>query len=327
MPDLTIDSDVDTFLQSTDQAGMRTAIGLGSVNNTSDSGKPVSTAQQTALDLKANLASPTFTGVPAVPTATGGTNTTQIASTAFVTAAITAAVTGLLDDKGPIDCAANPNYPVGLKGDCYRVTVAGRIGGGAGIVVEIGDLIICSADNAGGTQASVGTSWYIVQTNLIGAALTSGTLAQFAATTSSQLAGVLSDETGSGLAVFNTTPILAGATMTATLKHTEVTLTPTGTTQTVDLNAGNHQKLTLASTTGNSTVTLTVPSGASSGGTLIVIQHGTTPRAITWAVSSGTIRWCGTQPTWASDAASANRIVSWRWDGSVMYLASTEVAA
>jgi len=37
-------------------------VGLGNVTNTSDANKPVSTAQQTALDLKANLASPTFTG-------------------------------------------------------------------------------------------------------------------------------------------------------------------------------------------------------------------------------------------------------------------------
>jgi hypothetical protein len=36
------------------------------------------------------LASPTFTGVPAAPTATAGTNTTQLASTAFVTAALAA---------------------------------------------------------------------------------------------------------------------------------------------------------------------------------------------------------------------------------------------
>ena len=47
---------------------------------------PVSTATQTALNLKANLASPTFTGVPLVPTATAGTNTLQAASTAFVLA-------------------------------------------------------------------------------------------------------------------------------------------------------------------------------------------------------------------------------------------------
>lgn len=37
-------------------------VGLANVDNTSDANKPVSTAQQTALNLKANLASPTFTG-------------------------------------------------------------------------------------------------------------------------------------------------------------------------------------------------------------------------------------------------------------------------
>ena len=37
-------------------------VGLGNVDNTSDANKPVSTATQTALDLKAPIASPTFTG-------------------------------------------------------------------------------------------------------------------------------------------------------------------------------------------------------------------------------------------------------------------------
>lgn len=37
-------------------------LSLGNVTNTSDANKPVSTAQQTALDFKANIASPTFTG-------------------------------------------------------------------------------------------------------------------------------------------------------------------------------------------------------------------------------------------------------------------------
>lgn len=41
---------------------------------------------------KAALASPTFTGTPAAPTAAGGTNTTQIATTAFVAAAIAALI-------------------------------------------------------------------------------------------------------------------------------------------------------------------------------------------------------------------------------------------
>ena len=41
-----------------------------------------------AMAAKADLASPTLTGTPSAPTATSGTNTTQIATTAFVTAAV-----------------------------------------------------------------------------------------------------------------------------------------------------------------------------------------------------------------------------------------------
>jgi hypothetical protein len=63
-------------------------VGLGSCDNTSDLAKPLSTATIAALALKANIASPTFTGTPAAPTAAPGTNTTQIATTAFVQAAI-----------------------------------------------------------------------------------------------------------------------------------------------------------------------------------------------------------------------------------------------
>jgi hypothetical protein len=43
---------------------------------------------------RAPLASPTFTGVPSAPTAAPSTNTTQIATTAFVTAAVTTSVGG-----------------------------------------------------------------------------------------------------------------------------------------------------------------------------------------------------------------------------------------
>lgn len=61
-------------------------VGLGSVDNTADTAKPVSTAQQTALNQKADLASPALTGTPTAPTAANGTNTTQVATTAFVLA-------------------------------------------------------------------------------------------------------------------------------------------------------------------------------------------------------------------------------------------------
>jgi hypothetical protein len=45
-------------------------------------------ALQTAVNTKADLASPALTGVPTAPTASAGTNTTQLSTTAFVIAAI-----------------------------------------------------------------------------------------------------------------------------------------------------------------------------------------------------------------------------------------------
>lgn len=57
---------------------------LGNVDNTSDADKPISTATAAALAEKAPLASPTFTGTPKATTASADTNTTQIATTAFV---------------------------------------------------------------------------------------------------------------------------------------------------------------------------------------------------------------------------------------------------
>ena len=77
-----------TLVDDADAAAARTTLGLGNVDNTTDAGKPVSTAAQTALDLKADLAGPALTGAPTVPTASAGTNTTQIASTAFVSTAL-----------------------------------------------------------------------------------------------------------------------------------------------------------------------------------------------------------------------------------------------
>ena len=47
----------------------------------------------TAVNLKANLASPALSGTPTAPTAAPGTNTTQLATTAFVTDAVGAVST------------------------------------------------------------------------------------------------------------------------------------------------------------------------------------------------------------------------------------------
>lgn len=61
-------------------------VALTDNNNISPSVTAVKSYIDTGLGLKSNIASPTFTGVPTAPTALSGTNTTQLATTAFVQA-------------------------------------------------------------------------------------------------------------------------------------------------------------------------------------------------------------------------------------------------
>jgi hypothetical protein len=62
----------------------------------------------------APLASPAFTGTPTVPTASAGTNTTQAASTAFVTAAVAASVTGVTAGTGLTGGGTSGNVTLAL---------------------------------------------------------------------------------------------------------------------------------------------------------------------------------------------------------------------
>lgn len=90
----------------------------------------------------------------------------NIYSAQKVDSQISAAVTGLFEYKGAIDCSTNPNYPAAEVGDVYKVSVAGKIGGASGIAVEVGDTIYCNTDSTGGTQAEVGNDFDIIQANI-----------------------------------------------------------------------------------------------------------------------------------------------------------------
>lgn len=74
-----------------------TKITVPTNNNQLTNGAGYQTASDvsSAISGKANTASPTFTGTPKAPTAAAGTNTTQIATTAFVGTAITNAISGI----------------------------------------------------------------------------------------------------------------------------------------------------------------------------------------------------------------------------------------
>lgn len=66
--------------------------------------------------------------------------------------------------------AAPCNYPAANEGEYWRVSTAGALG--AGPTVEVGDQVICIATNAGGNHATVGTSFMIVQKNMVPCDLT-----------------------------------------------------------------------------------------------------------------------------------------------------------
>lgn len=194
-------------------SAQRTALGLGSAatGNTGDFAAASHTHAQSDVtnlvsDLadKAPLASPTLTGTPAAPSPSASDDSTRIATTAMVQAAIANAVAGLLDLKGSTNASTNPNYPSALKGDVYLISAAGKVGGASGKTVEVCDFIVATADNAGGNEASVGTSWAVWQANLVGALLAANNLSDISSASTARTnlgLGSISTQAASSVAI------------------------------------------------------------------------------------------------------------------------------
>ena len=133
-------------------------------------------------------------------------------------------------------------------------------------------------------------------------ATTNLTLASFATTTSAQLASVLSDETGSGSAVFGTSPTLAGTiigTYTLGGSPTLGTATLSGTlsraaNQILDLTGAATRTLTLQNSTASQVANLDVDGvllwrDGHATGTFTFAGTPTAARTLTWQNASGTI--------------------------------------
>ena len=102
----------------------KSSVGLGNVDNTSDANKPVSTATQSALDLKADLAGPTFTGTVVLPSTTsiGNVSATELGYVDGVTSAIQTQLNAKAPLAGPTFTGTTTAADVTITGN---LTVSG----------------------------------------------------------------------------------------------------------------------------------------------------------------------------------------------------------
>lgn len=134
-------------------ATARTNLALGNVNNTADSAKPISTAVQSALDLKSTLLDPHFSGVPTAPTPTLGTNTTQLANTAFVAASIAALIASA---PGALDTLDELAASLGDDANFAATVVAALAGklAKASNLSDLTDLVVARSNLGLGSAAT-----------------------------------------------------------------------------------------------------------------------------------------------------------------------------
>jgi hypothetical protein len=105
-----------------------------------------------AIQTKADLASPTFSGTPAAPTASPGTNTTQIATTAFVELAKTAILQSIYPVGSVYANATDSTNPGTLLGfGTWTAFGAGRVMVG----FNASDPLFDSAEETGGSKDAI----------------------------------------------------------------------------------------------------------------------------------------------------------------------------
>lgn len=185
------------------------------------------------------------------------------------------------------------------------------------------ELAFTAAGTAGQVLTSQGASnaiWSSVGV-AVGSVTGLGTnVATFLATPSSaNLAAALTDETGTGLAVFATSPTLTTATITSLVETKTAPAISSG-TLTLNCALGNVFAVSLNAAITTLTISNIPTTGSAFGITLAFTMDGTA-RAVTWGAA---IKWAsGTAPTLTSTNAKVDIFVLTTWDGGTTWYAMT----
>jgi hypothetical protein len=133
------------------KSAARTNLELGTAAQ-SATGDFATAAQGAKADAAAPKASPTFTGVPAVPTATVGTSTTQAASTAFVQTAFAPNFDGVVAYPASNLTYSFATHGLGAKPTYVHVTMQCKVATGG---FAVGDEMPLAVDDSSGRNFSV----------------------------------------------------------------------------------------------------------------------------------------------------------------------------
>jgi hypothetical protein len=225
----------------------KSMVGLSNVDNTSDINKPVSTAQALAnsgiqsaaasdASTKANNAqnfaiqrsnhtgtqlsstisnfNSSVSGLLPVINITAGNNISISNNSGNFT--INSAATGggaTISNSGVNRLLINDGSTSGIVGQS-NLTFNGSLLNVSGSGLFSNNVISSGFIRTGGTSSQFLKADGSIDTNSYG--LTSGKLNQFASTSSAELLGIINDETGSGLLVFNNSPTLTGVPLVPT---------------------------------------------------------------------------------------------------------------
>ena len=250
----------------------KTMVGLANVDNTTDANKPVSTATQTALDLKENLSN------KSADIAADAASTTKYPSVKAIKDYVDSlnAAAGVADGSitsAKIADATIVNADVSATAaivDTKLATIAtsGKVSNSATTATATNTASAIVARDANGDFAA-GTITATLSgnaTSVTNGVYTTDKISALSATTSAELKGVISDETGSGSLVFATSPTLVTPTLGVASATSVNGLTPTALATGFTIAGGSTISKTLTvsddatvsgTNTGDQTITLT----------------------------------------------------------------------